>query len=186
MSTSFSQALSGAVIIIIDPPPPLLPYPLRCIINLSMSSSFSQAFNDAVNGAYSQGVIVTVAAGNSAVDCSNLSPASASSAVTVGAVYQNATIAAFSNYGAAVDVFAPGAGIISLYAFDPKLAGIMSGTSQAAPHVAGAAALFWAQYPTKTAAGIVALLKTGGSNAVVYSNPTTQAGTTKTMLYTRL
>ncbi|MHC1769368.1 MAG: S8 family serine peptidase [Verrucomicrobiia bacterium] len=144
------------------------------VANMSLGGGFSQAMNDAVNNATAMGVVFVVAAGNGASDAGRFSPASAESAITVSAFadfdgapgelglnpdailygckdssgtvvspYQDDVFACFSNYGSSVDVCAPGVLIYST-----SLNGgykTMSGTSMAAPHVAGAAALYIAR-----------------------------------------
>ncbi|KAH0046453.1 alkaline serine protease, partial [Aureobasidium melanogenum] len=93
----------------------------KSVINMSLGSedTVSTAFNSLVDAATQQGVLSVVAAGNGisdprtgefeeAIDASRTSPASASSALTVGAIGSNNARAYFSNYGSTVDVFAPG------------------------------------------------------------------------------
>lgn len=84
------------------------------------------------------GVTVVVAAGNDSKDSSNASPARVKEAITVGASTFNDTMAPFSNFGAPVDIFAPGLHVTSTWK-DGRTR-IISGTSMATPHVAGYAA----------------------------------------------
>lgn len=111
----------------------------RSVINMSLGGSYSSAFNNAVNSASSAGVLSVVAAGNENQNAANVSPASASSAITVGAYDRNWSRASFSNWGSAVDVFAAGASILSSYIGSNSATRTISGTSMAAPHVAGLA-----------------------------------------------
>lgn len=83
------------------------------------------------------GVHVAVAAGNSADDAQWYSPARAPTAVTVGAVDINDDFAWFSNYGALVDIFAPGVDVISSWIGAPDATNQISGTSMATPHISG-------------------------------------------------
>jgi subtilisin len=126
------------------------------VANLSLGGGFSQAMNDAVWRGTQKGVVFAVAAGNSNADASNFSPASEATAITVSALADSDglpggagaatrygaddTLATFSNWGAAVDLAAPGVDILSTLPNDTY--GVYSGTSMAAPHVAGGAALY--------------------------------------------
>ncbi|KAI1807560.1 subtilisin-like protein [Daldinia bambusicola] len=109
----------------------------KSVINISLEFSCSSALNNAVNAAASfLGILSVVAAGNDGASASETSPASASSALTVGAVSWDRTRASWSNYGRDVDVFAPGVDIPSLWNAEGAET-YSSGTSMAAPHVAG-------------------------------------------------
>ncbi|KAI0377640.1 alkaline proteinase [Hypomontagnella monticulosa] len=106
-------------------------------ISMSLGGGFSSAFNNAVNSAYTSGVLSVVAAGNSATDAANTSPASAANALTIGAIDSSWRIASYSNYGAVVDVFAPGTDVLSSWIGGNTATNTISGTSMATPHVTG-------------------------------------------------
>jgi len=86
------------------------------------------------------GIITVVAAGNSASDARGYSPASAPDAITVGSTYKDDEMSWFSNFGPAIDIFAPGSAIMSAFIGDDSAYGTLSGTSMACPHVAGVVA----------------------------------------------
>ncbi|KAJ9089646.1 hypothetical protein DSO57_1010596 [Entomophthora muscae] len=109
-----------------------------CVMNLSLVSGRSDAFNSAVRAAVNSGCVVAACAGNDNMDACNASPASEPSAITVGASNFYDLRAGFSNWGRCLDVFAPGENILSLS--NKGGARYDSGTSMASPHVAGLAA----------------------------------------------
>lgn len=111
------------------------------IASMSLGGGRADALNEAVEAAVKAGVLVIVAAGNEASPACEVSPASAPSAVTVGAHDVKSQMAGFSNYGSCVDIFAPGVGIYS--STIPNTYATWSGTSMATPHVAGVAARLW-------------------------------------------
>ena len=112
------------------------------VINLSLGgSSASSTLEDAVNYAWSKGVVVVASAGNSASSTPSY-PAYYTDCIAVAATDSNDALAYFSNYGRWVDVAAPGIGIYSTLKDGGY--GYKSGTSMAAPHVAGLAALAFA------------------------------------------
>ncbi|KAL5348785.1 Subtilisin-like protease 2 [Pseudogymnoascus australis] len=112
----------------------------KSVLSMSLGGEYSAALNSAVASTVGAGVTVVVAAGNDDADAANYSPASAPDAITVGATDKNDARAAFSNWGPALDVFAPGVNILSAWIGSASATNIISGTSMATPHVAGLAA----------------------------------------------
>ncbi len=114
------------------------------VINMSLGgSSSSSTLQSAVDYAWSKGVIVVAAAGNSNTNAQHY-PAAYTNAIAVGATDDTDAKASFSNYGSSwVDVAAPGVGILSTTndgGYQTK-----NGTSMATPHVAGEAGLIWSK-----------------------------------------
>lgn len=105
----------------------------------------------AVAYAQAQGCLVVAAVGNSGTRWPYF-PASFPDVLGVGAVDWNDRRAAFSNWGDQVDVVAPGVNILST-SLNNDFA-MADGTSQAAPHVSGLAALLFSQYPQATPAQV--------------------------------
>ncbi|KAK4166890.1 peptidase S8/S53 domain-containing protein [Cladorrhinum sp. PSN259] len=117
----------------------------KAVINMSLGGGTSAAVNAAVKAATDAGITVVVAAGNSNDNSQYYSPASAPSAITVGAIEGTRGRAYFSNYGSLVDIFAPGVSVLSAYHTSDTATYYMDGTSMASPHVAGLAAYFIAK-----------------------------------------
>lgn len=133
------------------------------VANMSLGGYYSRAENDAVARSIAAGVTYAIAAGNAGGDACRYSPASAPEAITVGASDRSDAIADFSNQGPCVDLFAPGVDIRSAWLNGDAGEWTLSGTSMAAPHVAGAAALYLQRVPTATAAEVALALTSNAS-----------------------
>ncbi|KAJ4420249.1 hypothetical protein N0V82_004460 [Gnomoniopsis sp. IMI 355080] len=117
----------------------------KSVMNMSLGGGRSGAINSAINAIRAAGCVPVVAAGNENVDAANDSPASAPGAITVGAIDQTTDArASFSNFGQAVDVFAPGVKVQSVGIKSTTSTATLSGTSMASPHVAGLVAYMMA------------------------------------------
>lgn len=126
------------------------------VINLSLGGNVSsKTLQNAVNYAWSKGVVIAAAAGNSN-NSSRTYPAYYTNAMAVWASDQNDNKAYFSSYGSWVDIGAPGTNILSTVpvSLDPDSVKdgyyYANGTSMATPYVAGLAGLLFSQHPSWT------------------------------------
>lgn len=107
------------------------------VINISLGGPASSALDNAVASVSNQGVLIVVAAGNDNAPADYYSPARAPTALCVGSVDANDARSPWSNYGSAVDIWAPGSSIITTSHTSDTAIVTQSGTSMAAPLVAG-------------------------------------------------
>lgn len=153
------------------------------VINMSLggSGACTSSYQNAINAAVARGTTVVVAAGNSNADAAGFSPASCNNVVSVAATNRTGDRSFYSNYGSRVDVSAPGGetrratdtpgtvttpenGILSTLNNGATTPGSeiykpYQGTSMAAPHIAGLAALVVAAKPSLTPAQVESAIK---------------------------
>ncbi|MBC7897150.1 MAG: S8 family peptidase [Cytophagaceae bacterium] len=160
------------------------------VTNMSLGGGFSAATNAAVNALVASGNSVVVAAGNDNLSACGASPASAASAITVGSTGDPAGAgvppaipdrrSSFSNFGVCLDIFAPGRNIRAAWIGGAATTALLSGTSMASPHVAGAAALLRDKFPAWTPAQVRNSLVANATFGIV-TNP--GAGSPNRLLY---
>ena len=149
--------------------------------NMSLGGSLSGSLNTAIQNTVNAGVTMVLSAGNSTVDACTQSPAAAPAAITVAASTNLDRSAGFTNFGPCVDLYAPGQSIISTWITSDTAWYSLSGTSMAAPHVAGAAALYLASAPEAQPAQVTQALAMHAAAGVLTSVP---AGTPNLLLQT--
>jgi len=152
----------------------------QAVVNMSLGGSVSSSMNAAVSKLTNSGITVVVAAGNDNGDACLKSPASAPSAITVGATTIADAKSSFSNFGPCVDIHAPGSSIISTWIGSPTATRSASGTSMASPHVAGAAAVFVGLNPSASVAQVSQFLDEQSTKNAITGLP---EATTNELLY---
>lgn len=140
------------------------------VANMSLGGGANTTIDTAVRRAIAAGVTFAVAAGNNNANASGYSPARVTEAITVGSTTNTDARSSFSNYGAVLDLFAPGSSITSTWHTSDSATNTISGTSMASPHVAGAAAIYLGANPNATPAQVSAALVAAATPGVV-TNP---------------
>ncbi|CAE6393684.1 unnamed protein product [Rhizoctonia solani] len=141
---------------------------------MSLGGPGDSAIDSAVSNAIGRGIHFSVAAGNSNVNAGSTSPARVAAANTVGAVDSSNRKASFSNYGAVLDVWALGVNVRSAWIGSNSAVNTISGTSMAAPQVAGILAVVIGNKGNSSPAALSSALKSN-AQAVVTGAP---SGTT--------
>ena len=152
------------------------------VANISVAAGGSSpSLETSVTNSINSGVTYAIAAGNGNLDACNFTPARTPAALTVGASDETDLRALFSNYGPCVDLFAPGNRIDSTWASSDTAIANLSGSSMAAPMVAGVAALYLQAHPSASSStvmsavmsvvttGVLDTLGTTSPNKLLYS-----------------
>ncbi|MEU7026044.1 S8 family peptidase, partial [Streptomyces sp. NPDC046275] len=128
------------------------------VVNMSINGGVSSSEDTAIKNSIAAGVTWVVSSGNSSTDACNNSPGDIAPAIVVNNSDSTDTRRSSSNYGSCTDLFAPGTSITSAWNTSDTATNTISGTSMAAPHVTGAAALWLSAHPTATPADVQAAL----------------------------
>ncbi|MEV6476767.1 S8 family peptidase [Streptomyces sp. NPDC051657] len=137
------------------------------VANVSLGGGPSTTLDNAVRRSIASGVTYSIAAGNANAPASGFSPARVETALTVGATTRTDARATYSNHGPLVDLFAPGSDITAGWATSDTATYTGNGTSFAAPHVAGAAAVYLTNHPGSSPAAVGTALVNGATPNVL-------------------
>ncbi|EIV96581.1 S8 family peptidase [Frankia sp. QA3] len=156
------------------------------VVNMSLESNASRALDQAVRQSINAGLTYSVAAGNGGSDACDFSPARLPRAITVGATTTaDSRDISYSNFGTCVDLFAPGTAVTSDWNTSDSATNTISGTSMAAPHATGVAALFLQKHPgagpdrvrdaivNAATPGVLTNVGDGSPNTLLYSRGAT-------------
>lgn len=135
------------------------------VANMSLGGTASAALDAAVNNSISANVHYSIAADNSPGDSCATSPARVPRATTVGPS-NSGDVGAYYTSGRCLDLFAPGVGIYSAWPTGPWYA-TLSGSSMAAPHATGVAALWRQRFPADNADAVAAALAANATPGVL-------------------
>jgi subtilisin family serine protease len=143
------------------------------VANISITApGTSSALESAITNSIASGITFTIAAGNQAWDACDYTPARTPNAITVGATADDDFRPNYSNYGACLDIYAPGHMILSAGINNDSDSRTLSGTSMSAPLVAGVAAVYLGGHTSATPSAVaLALTSSATIGAVTNLDP---------------
>ncbi|AKJ03805.1 subtilisin family serine protease [Archangium gephyra] len=139
------------------------------VANISLSTSSSTSLDEAVTRSINAGVLYTVAAGDHQSTACHRSPGRVPAALTAGSIDTGDARYIFSNSDSCLDLFAPGVDIPSAWSTNDTSTYTLTGTSMAAAHVAGVAALYLEGHPLATPGEVSTELTTRATPQVLYT-----------------
>ncbi|XXG93763.1 Cuticle-degrading protease [Hypoxylon texense] len=153
--------------------------PAGAVANMSLGGGTSSSINSAAKAMINAGVFLAVAAGNDNQNAANSSPASEPTVCTVGASTSADARASYSNYGAVVDIFAPGTNILSTWN-SAGSTNTISGTSMATPHIVGLGAYLLALNGKQAPQALCSYIASSANSGVLSGIP---SGTVNKLAY---
>ncbi len=151
------------------------------VVNMSLGGGASDAEDAAIQALFDANILPVVAAGNDNADACSTTPARAPAAMTVASSDSADNESSFSNHGTCVDIIAPGSNITSADYSSNTGSTVLSGTSMASPHVAGAAALLLGETPSLSAGAVASALISNATVGKIALSPA-NAGTPNLLL----
>lgn len=140
------------------------------VINMSLGGVADEVMDGAVRKLVNKGLTVIVSAGNDNYEACRFSPAREPNAITVTSIQSNGLKPIYANYGSCVKLIAPGEGVTSTWPNGKT--SVWGGTSQAAPHVTGAAAIYLEDHPNALPSEVAEFLKSNSINKGIVNFPT--------------